>query len=303
MSIALFNSATNVDLSYLAGITDTISAKLAGSAGGKRLSIRGGVFRMMSQGQEVAKSPDRHLNVVVIDAAPTISRTYYKGTYQEGVNVPPDCWSDDGIKPDTDVPNKKSATCMDCPMNIKGSGQGESKACRFSQRLAVVLADNIEGDIYGLTLAATSLFGKGPDNAMPLQQYTRKLSGHGLPINAVVTKMQFDLDSATPKLIFSAERPLSEAEYKSAAQQASSLECKDAIAPVKYNGATAVPVAAQPALFNQPTPAPVAEVVNTPEPTPAPVAEEVPAPTVRAKPAQVPEVGKADIDQILADWA
>lgn len=292
-NITLFNNAAaNVDLSYLAGITDTVSSKLAGSAGGKRLSIRGGVFRMMSQGQEVAKSPDRHLNVVVIDASPNISRTYYKGTYQEGVNVPPTCWSDDGVKPDAEVPTKQCDTCMNCPMNIKGSGQGESKACRFSQRLAVVLADNIEGDVYGLTLAATSLFGKGADNAMPLQQYTRKLSGHGLPINAVVTKISFDLDSATPKLVFSAERPLTESEYKAAALQASSMECKDAIAPVRYNATTAptAPVLAAP-VFNQPA-----------APVEAPV-EVIPEPTVRAKPAQAPEVGKADIDQILADWA
>jgi hypothetical protein len=294
-NITLFNAPTTTDLSYLAGITDSVSAKLAGSAGGKRLSIRGGVFRMMSQGQEVAKSPDRHLNVVVIDASPHISRTYYKGTYQEGVNVPPTCWSDDGVKPDAAVPMKPCATCMECPMNIKGSGQGESKACRFSQRLAVVLADNIEGDVYGLTLAATSLFGKGTDTAMPLQQYTRKLKGHGMPINAVVTKINFDLDSATPKLVFSAERPLSEAEYKAAALQAAGTDAKDAIAPINYSGQAApvVLVQAVPAieapLFNQP-------VVATPS-------EAIPEPTVRAKPTQTPEVGKTDIDQILTDWA
>jgi len=295
-AITLFNDkAAAVDLSYLTGITDSVSAKLAGSSGGKRISIRGGVFRMMSQGQEVAKSSDRHINIVVVDASPSISRTYYKGTYQEGVNVPPACWSDDGVKPDANVPAKLSSNCMECPMNIKGSGQGESKACRFSQRLAVVLADNVEGDVYGLTLAATSLFGKGADTAMPLQQYTRKLSGHGMPINAVVTKMQFDLDSATPKLVFSAERPLNKAEYESVARQATSMETKEVLAPINYAGTQAptAPALAAPEapLFNQPV-----EAVKT-------VAEVVPEPTVRAKPAQAPEVGITDIDQILQDWA
>ena len=290
--VALFNSATDVDLSYLQGIKDPLTQQLAGSSGGKRISIRGGVFRMMVSGQEVAKSPDRHLNIVVVDASPSVSRTYYKGTYQEGVTVSPACWSDDGVKPDTTVPTPMGKTCNECPMNVKGSGQGDSKACRYSQRLAVALANNLDGDVYNLTVAATSIFGKGDDSHMPLQQYTKKLAGHGLPIRAVVTKAQFDLDSATPKLVFSAERPLSQTEYQTVLKQSETEDSRYAIAAPNYagNSSTAAPA---------PAPAPAIEAPKQP----APVVEEVTEPTVREKPTQAkPAEAKQDIEKILADW-
>lgn len=289
--VALFNSNTEVDLSYLKGIDDPLTKQLAGNSGGKRISIRGGVFRMMVSGQEVAKSPDRHLNIVVVDASPSVSRTYYKGTYQEGVTVPPTCWSDDGVKPDTTVSAPMGKTCNDCPMNVKGSGQGDSKACRYSQRLAVALANNLDGDVYNLTVAATSIFGKGDDSHMPLQQYTKKLAGHGLPIRAVVTKAQFDLDSATPKLVFSAERPLSQAEYQTVISQSETEDSRYAIAAPSY---TQVISKANTPVVEAPKPA---------TPAPAPVAEEVAEPTVREKPAAAkPAEAKQDIDQLLADW-
>lgn len=297
-AITLFNDAPSVDLSYLSGITDTIYDKVSGGSVGKRISIRGGVFRMMAGGQEIAKSPDRHLDIVFVTANPNYSRTYYKGTYQEGVNVPPTCWSDAGIKPDDSVITKQSDTCMNCPMNIKGSGQGESKACRFSQRLAAVLPDNLEGDVYGLTLAATSIFGKGTDLTMPIKQYADYLKARKLPLNVVVTRMSFDLDSATPKLVFKPVQYLTAAQNAIVVAQAESAEAQEAIAPINYAGtrapttpALAAPVVEAP-LFNQP----VEAVVH-------PATEVIPEPVVRAKPAQAPEVGKTDIDQILQDWA
>lgn len=290
--VSLFNNATNVDLSYLKDLAvDDITRQLAGSVAHKRISIKGGVFRMMVSGQEVQKSPDRHLNIVVVAAAPAVSRTYYEGVYSEGAAVRPSCWSDDGVKPADSCTTKKHATCNDCPMNIKGSGQGDSKACRYSQRLAVVLANDINGEVYGLTLSATSLFGKGDDAHMPLQQYTRKLAGHGLPIRAVVTKMAFDLDSATPKLIFSAERPLSAQEFAQAAAQGESEDARMAVAPMTTSQSATPTQAAQ---IAAPAPAPVAETAPvTIEPT---VREKVVAPTPTP-------AGKADINQMLADWA
>lgn len=284
--ISLFNSNTDVDLSYLKGIDDPLTKQLAGGGSSKRISIRGGVFRMMVGGQEVAKSPDRHLNIVIVDAAPSISRTYYKGTYQEGVTTAPTCWSDDGVKPDKTVPEPRHSNCNDCPMNVKGSGQGDGKACRYSQRLAVALANNISGDVYGLTLAATSLFGKGDDSHMPLQQYIKKLAGHGLPPRAVVTKVQFDLDSATPKLVFSAERPLSQSDYNTIVEQSQSEDSRAAVAAPNYAraGSTPAPVQIAPAIA-------------------APVEEVIAEPTVREKPnAPKPAAQKQDIDKILADW-
>ena len=47
----------------------------AGGGGGKRISIKGGVFRLMADGKEITSIDDRHLDVVIVNAAPKISRT------------------------------------------------------------------------------------------------------------------------------------------------------------------------------------------------------------------------------------
>ena len=289
--VSIFNSAANVDLSYLKalGVDDTTRA-LAGSVQGRSISIRGGVFRMIVAGQEVAKHPDRNIKVIVVAASPHVSRTYYEGTYQEGVNVPPTCWSEDGQRPAKNCPTPKNNICSGCPFDAKGSGQNGAKACRYNQRIAVVLASDPSGEVYRVQLAATSLFGKGDDAHMPLQQYTRKLAGHGLPISAVVTKMEFDLDSTSPKLVFSAERPLSEAEYHTAVRQGQSEEAQQAISTAINISTATASAAAQPVQ------------IAPPEVAPAEQAKPAAEPTVRqsAKPAE--SSPKQDVQQMLADW-
>ena len=214
------------------GDMDATTKALAGSSSaGHRISIKGSAFRMIVDGKEVAVSDDRAMSIVVVAAAPTINRQYYEGTYKEGVVESPLCWSQDGKTPDAASAKPQSASCDSCSQNIAGSGQGESRACRFQQRLAVVLEGEIDGPVYQLALPATSLFGKGEANntKLPLQAYARFLAQNGAPITAVVTEMRFDVQSATPKLTFKAVRPLSDDEYASSVAQGNSTEARDAV--------------------------------------------------------------------------
>jgi hypothetical protein len=89
-----------------------------------------------------------------------------------------------------------------CPQNIKGSGQGESRACRFNQRLAVVLANDLNGDVLQLQLPATSIFGKAEGDNHPLQSYARLLAAQSISPEMVVTRMKFDTQKESPKLFF-----------------------------------------------------------------------------------------------------
>jgi hypothetical protein len=220
---------------------DSTTKALMGGSQAKRISIRGSVFRMIVGGQEIAKSDERYMQVVVAAAAPSHSRTFYAGVYEEGEKVLPACFSNDGIKPDAESEKPQAKNCASCPQNIAGSGQGNSRACRFSHRLAVVLANDIEGDVYQVVIPATSLFGKPEAGNLPLEAYTRYLAGHGVPITAVVTEMKFDTDSATPKLFFKAVRPLEESEWLIVQEKGQTQEAKNAIAftPGKTDGATA----------------------------------------------------------------
>jgi len=200
----LFKSLNDVNDNLLSG----------GGGGARRISLRGGKFREIVGKEQVNVSKDDNMNVVIVNAA-KLSRTYYAGVYDAENPTSPACWSADTQVPAPEVSeeNKQSARCMDCPQNVKGSGQGESRACRFAQRLAVA----IEGDldtVYQLQLPATSVFGEAKDGKMPMQAYARYLQAHNTPAIAIVTNMYFDDNSPTPKLLFKAVRPLEEDELK-----------------------------------------------------------------------------------------
>lgn len=210
--LSLFSQGGNTLPAHLRNLElDATTKALMGSTGnaGKRISIRGNVFRMVVSGKEIAQNDDRAMNIVVVRSAEKISRSFYAGAYAEGQNAAPTCWSSDGTAPDKTVKNAQSTNCQNCQQNIKGSGQGESRACRFNQRIAVALENDLSGDVYQLTLPGQSIFGAGENGKMPLQQYAKFLGGHNIPVTAVVTEMRFDTSSATPKLTFRAVRPLS----------------------------------------------------------------------------------------------
>ena len=195
---------------------DNLTDRLAGGgAGGRRISIRGSAFREIVNGKEVRVTEERSLNVVLINAA-QISRMYYDGEYDaDAAAVPPTCWSSDAETPDPKVPDeqRQSNRCTDCPNNIKGSGKGESRACRYQQRVAVMLEGEIDKkEVYQMQLPATSVFGDGTKDAMPLQAYGRFLKAHGTHALSIVTKMRFDIDASVPTLTFSAVRPLTQDE-------------------------------------------------------------------------------------------
>ena len=216
---------------YLKNAQDDATNALAGeSLGSRRISIKGGVFREFIGGKEYRVSEERSMNVVIIKAAPKVSRTFYAGTYVEGETVSPTCWSSDSQRPDEKVKEKQSATCLTCPQNIKGSGQGDSRACRYQQRLAVVLDGEVDKEeVYQLVLPSTSVFGDGEKGKLPLQAYARHLKNHGTPITGVVTEMRFDTASPTPKLVFKPIRPVTEEEFNTVQRLKDSTEAVAAV--------------------------------------------------------------------------
>lgn len=280
---------------HLRGQLDETTRALMGNAGGesnvKRISIKGSVFRMMVSGKEVAKNEDRAMNVIIVGAAQYNSRHYYEGTFTEGqAGKLPDCFSDDGITPSPRATNKQCDTCKDCPQNIAGSAQaGGGRACKFSRRLAVILENDQQGDVFQLTLPAQSIFGKAEGGKMPLEAYVRLLGTNNVSVTSVVTEMRFDTDSATPKLTFKAVRYLEADEFANAQAKGKTPEAKIAIGSTVGELDNKLPA---------PTPAPKAEA--KPAPAPKVEAEPVEEPVKRAskKEADAPK----DINSVLDDW-
>ena len=262
------------------GEDDAATASLAAGSGSgehRRISIRGSVFRMVVSGKQVAENEERAMEVVVVRAAAATNRQYYAGTYEEGVVTSPICFSQDGVAPDSTALTPQGSTCAACPQNIAGSGQGESRACRYQHRLAVVLGGDLEGPIYQLAIPATSLFGKGEANStkLPLKAYASYLRQNNAAITSLVTEMRFDTKSSTPKLTFRAVRPLTREEYAIIQTQGASDEAKQAVTLSVFQQDTADTTAFESA----PTVKPVAKVV-APTPAPKPVAKPVAKPQV-----------------------
>lgn len=229
-NITLFNSAVPAHVKA-AGMSDLAKSLAGGNGGGggKRISTKGGVFRLYADGKEIASIEDRHLDVVIVRAAPKVSRTFYAGQYVDGQATAPTCWSQDGDVPDPTCKTKQSDTCMSCPQNQKGSGQGDSRACRYSQRLAVVLANDIEGDVMQLSLAATSIFGREENGNYPLQAYARAVMSAGGDPAKLVTRLKFDTKAPVPKLFFKPERWLTEEEIETCTAKGESPEAVRAV--------------------------------------------------------------------------
>lgn len=169
------------------------------------------------------------IDVVVVGVAYR-SRIYYKDEYDPDKVSTPTCWSNNTETPALDVPEeqRQSGRCVDCVRNIRGSGRGAGRACRFVQRLAIVLEDDLE-TVYQLQLPPTSIFGDAVDGAMPFRAYARYLEARETPFIAVVTRIYFDTESDTPKLFFRPIRPLEEQELETVKEM---MEHADTIAAV-----------------------------------------------------------------------
>ena len=248
-NITLFNSSNVPAFARNNELSDTAKALTGGGAGvsTKRISIKGGVFRLVAGGKEITSIEDRHLDVVIVRAAPKVSRIFYAGAYDADKIVRPECWSNDGEKPDASIESPQNKTCMGCPQNEAGSGMGNSRACRFQQRLAVVLANDLEGDVLQLTLPATSIFGKEDGDKRPLQAYARFIAAQNPPVNPeqIVTRMKFDTKAESPKLFFQPVRWLTDDEYPAVVAQSESDDAKKAVTltVAQADGVKAAPMA------------------------------------------------------------
>lgn len=222
----------------------SLSKALAGgaSSGGgypHRISIKGGVFRLIADGKQIAALEERYMDAVIVNAAPGVQRQFYAAKFDETATTAPSCWSSDGTKPDADVREAPSTSCAMCPNNIKGSGTGDSKACRFQQRIALVLANDLEGNVLQLVVPGKSLFGKEDGGNYPLQAYARYLEAQKIEPNEVVTRIRFDTSEASPKLFFKTTRWLTDDEFAIVDGQKDTSNAKAAVLMNSKTPATA----------------------------------------------------------------
>jgi len=205
------------DFLQTAGVSE-LTRQLAGRTGVKRIVPKNGIFRKVVGGEEMGKVKG-DLNVVVVNASPKVGRIFYAKQWSADAEpTAPDCFSNDGVAPDAGSANKQSDRCDSCEQNIKGSGMGNSKACRYSRRIAVVLEEDfgtsLEGSVYQMNLASKSLFGDSVgDNTHPFESYTKYLSNNGKSLDYVVTQLSFNEDNDNQSILFTPARFINKGEH------------------------------------------------------------------------------------------
>jgi hypothetical protein len=162
-----------------------------------RVSIRAGRFRLVDDGVETPAGIT--MDVVLIGANPNVSKVFYGKPYDpDATDMRPDCFSNDGIKPDASVQAPVSKSCVNCPHNVLGSKMTpsgkKSKMCSDQRHLCVVSAAD-PSKLYGLTIPVSSM--------KSLREYNTDLKNRMLIPEEVVTQLSFDDATSYPRVIFS----------------------------------------------------------------------------------------------------
>jgi hypothetical protein len=267
-------------------LDDVTKALSGGNNATKRIALGNNKFLLKVNGAEISKTNTDKLEVVIVNASKHVSRTFYAKAWDPKADAaPPDCWSNDGEKPDATVKEPQSHSCVGCPQDIAGSGQGETKACRKNRRIAVALASDLDGDVYQMTLQSKSVFydmkHPGDLDHMPFNQYAKYVGTQGYNLNSLVTEMRFDEDSTVGKLFFRPVRFLEKPEWEQSVKQGNTSAAKNAITM---------------------TVAQTDGVKKLAAPEPAVAEAEVAEPTKRAEKKAEPKA-KPDLKAVLGDWS
>jgi hypothetical protein len=151
----------------------------------------------------------------------------------------PDCFSNDGRAPDAGSVNPQAERCDSCQQNIKGSGQGNSKACRYSRRIALVLEEDfgtsLEGSVYQMNLASKSLFGDSVgDNTHTFENYSKYLANNGKSLDYVITQISFNEDNDNQSVLFTPTRYINKAQHAVTSKVATAPEVQKMVVMTPY---------------------------------------------------------------------
>jgi hypothetical protein len=275
-----------------AGVS-ALTKQLAGKSGVKRIVPKNGIFRKTVGGEEMGKVKGS-LDVIIVNASPAVGRIFYaKAWTPDAEPTPPDCFSNDGRTPDAGAENPQSERCDTCQQNIKGSGMGNSKSCRYSRRIAMVLKEDfgtsLEGEVYQMNLASKSLFGDGAgENTHTFENYSKYLSNNGKSLDYVVTQISFNEENDNQSVLFTPTGYINKAQYAVTSEVAKKPDVLKMVVMTPYQA----DMAGKAAKLEAPTPKAVA-------PKESPIEE----PTKREKKAEPKPTVKKDLDSVVKAWS
>lgn len=178
-----------------------------------------------------------YMPIIILASKGSLVKSYYSTGYnpnEEG--RAPDCFSNDGERPDKSVKIPMAPTCAQCQYNAFGSGTDEKgnatggKACSDVKLLAVFVLDK---GVFGLRVPPASLKG--------FRSYVQDMTGRNIPVDRVVTYLGFDAKASHPVLAFRFGGWVPQESVTALDQLAVSPEAMDAIAGFNAAAAPALP--------------------------------------------------------------
>lgn len=218
-------------------------------------NINGEKQKIVARNSDGDLLPVQIMRVVILGFNEHRNRAYFEGNYDPSRPGGPSCFSEDGVAPHPSVQSPLASTCKGCAMAIKGSKvspQGTPiAACTESRLLCVVPVNKLDIGPLRLKLPGTSDYDANETMAaqkwFAFKQFKDYAHSRGVRLlSSVVTKIMFDPNVPYPKLKFSAERVLTEAEMSRVNEMLDSPEMQTALnlnrkEPVVLNHRAAVP--------------------------------------------------------------
>ena len=304
MSNLVLSDQALPDFLQTAGVS-ALTKNLAGKTGAKRIVPKNGIFRKMVGTEEMGKIKG-NLNIIIVNASPKVGRIFYAQSWSPDTEpTAPDCFSNDGQTPDKGANKPQADRCDACPNNIKGSGQGTSKACRYSRRIAVTLEEDfgtgLQGEVYQMNLASKSLFGDNVgDNNFTFENYAKYLSNNGKSIDYVVTTMSFNEDNDNQSILFSPARFINKEEFAVTSKLAVLPEVQKLVVMTPYQA----DMSGRPKLENIRSMGELTKEEDAPVYAPIAAKAEVVAEPVKRPKAEAPAVAsKKELDDVLKAWS
>jgi len=152
------------------------------------IDLEKAVFKFSNNGVAIEVSEFTSLHVVVVASAPDLFRQYYKDPFVENRMQHPICWSSNSRNPDPEVEKPQHRSCILCDKNIKGSGEGLTRACKYRQRICVVKIDNLQSPLWQVNLAGPSIFNVDREE-QGYKAYCKYIQSSGQSVSGVVTDM------------------------------------------------------------------------------------------------------------------
>jgi hypothetical protein len=176
---------------------------------------------------------------------------------------------------------------------------GNSKACRYSRRIAVTLEEDfgtsLEGSVYQMNLASKSLFGDSVgDNTHPFESYTKYLANNGKSLDYVVTQLSFNEDNDNQSILFTPVRFINKGEHAITSKVAALPEVQKMVVMTPYQADAS---GRAPKLE-----APKAETPKAAAPVVEADAVEEPKKRESKKTAEVTPAPKKSLDSVVAAW-